>query len=82
MAKPKVWVLTFETNDYDQRGAYFLAVFGKKPTYEQLADTLKGGSDFPADIMGAIAFLERLLKGGGRQGDEHTWYNLEEVELR
>lgn len=82
MSKPKVWVLTFETNDYDQRGAYFVAVFGKKPTHEQLADALKGGSEFPTDIMGAIAFLERLLAGGGRKGAEHSWYNLEEVDLK
>jgi hypothetical protein len=32
----KVWILTTEYNDYDQHGAYFVAWWPKKPTYEQL----------------------------------------------
>jgi len=32
----KVWVLTEEFNDYDQHGAYFLAVFKHEPTEADL----------------------------------------------
>jgi hypothetical protein len=31
-----VWILTEEYNDYDQHGEYFLAVFKKEPTEEDL----------------------------------------------
>ncbi len=81
MAVKQVWVLTYECNRYDQEGEYFLAVFGQKPNYEQLALALKDASDVPSSVMAAIVFLERLLKGGGRLGTEDTWYNLKEVPL-
>jgi hypothetical protein len=32
-----VWVLTKEVNAYDQYGEYFVAVFGCKPTHQQLS---------------------------------------------
>lgn len=81
MAK-KAWALTYEVNDYNQEGGYFMAVFEQKPNHQKLAEALRGATGMPDDIMGGIAFLEHLLKGGGRQGIEDTWYNLEEVDLK
>ena len=75
----KAWLLTYEVNDYNQHGEYFLAIFDTKPDHQRLANALRGASGMPTDIMAGIAFLEHVLKGGGRKGDEQTWYNLEEV---
>lgn len=77
----KVWVLTYEINDYNQEGEYFLAAFDGKPTHKRLAEALTGARAMPGDIMDGIAFLEHLLAGGGRRGVEDTWYNLSEVVL-
>jgi hypothetical protein len=77
----KVWVLTYEVNDYDQHGEYFLAAFESKPDYQKLATALRGQPGMPTDIMSGIAFLDHVLKGGGRKKDEGMWYNLEEVNL-
>lgn len=77
----KIWVLTFEVNDHDQHGEYFKAAFAKKPTLGQLAEVMRGWGDLSTDVMAAVAFLERLLEGGGRHKEEHIWYNLKEVEL-
>lgn len=77
----KIWVLTYEVNDYDQHGEYFLTAFESKPDYQKLATALRGKHGMPDDIMGGIAFLDHILKGGGRKKDEQTWYNLEEVSL-
>lgn len=68
----KVWVLTFEVNDYDQHGEYFLAVFGEKPDSEKLANAMKESDP---------SFLEHVLSGGGRIGDEHQWFYLTEIDL-
>lgn len=63
------WVLTEEFNDYDQNGEYFVAVFGKKPTEEQLAPYV--GHD-----------TKHVLSGGGRQETEYHWYYLREEKLQ
>lgn len=67
----KVWILTEEHNDYDQYGAYFVAVFANKPTKEQLKKY---------DILDEE--VEHVLAGGGR-GNEwaNVWYWLTEIEL-
>lgn len=76
--KPKVWVLTYEVNDYDQHGEYFLAVFEKKPTYEQVVDFL---SDNYRNVGTLVKAVFRLVdSGGGRIHNEDTWYHLRAVE--
>jgi hypothetical protein len=82
VTKRTVWILTYEVNDYNQEGEYFLAAFDKKPDHQKLAEALRGASGVPNDIMSALALLEHILKGGGRRGDENHWYGLEEVEAR
>ena len=77
----KVWVLTREINEYDQDGEYFEAVFAKKPTVKKLAEALKGKIHI-SDIMEALVLCEHILSCGGRQGVEHTWFNLREVEVQ
>ena len=68
----KVWVLTYEVNDYDQHGEYFEAVYGHRPTLEQLLDV--GG-------MGRST-AKRLVAGvSGREGTEHMWWHLHEFDL-
>ena len=63
-----VWILTEERNEYDQYGEYFIKVFFKKPTIEEL-NLLK------LDYLDAN-FL--LSKGGGRKKWEDAWYFLRE----
>ena len=66
-----VWVLTREVNDYDQHGAYFVAVFGCKPTHEQLT-----ALEVPTHR------LRHVLNGGGRIDSEYEWFNLESHLLK
>ena len=77
------WVLTYEHNDYDQHGEYFAAVWPAKPTVEQLVAYF--GYDNPSSgtpsVMGALAFILHLHGGGGRQGLEEMWYNLQFAEF-
>lgn len=81
--KKHIWVLTKEINAYDQEGAYFVAAFEGKPDYAQLANVLKTQAGIAhQNVMEGIAFLDHLLKGGGRQGLEDTWFLLEQVELQ
>lgn len=58
-----MWVLTKAINAYDQEGDYLVAVFGKKPTEEELSN-----------IVGNIA--NHVLQGGGRLDTEQEWYFL------
>lgn len=77
----KVWVLTCEYNEYDQHGAYFVGVFAKKPDVGRLEEELQRSSpswQWSADVA---ASAKHLSEGGGRMGEEDSWYNLEEVEL-
>ena len=76
-----VWVLTSSCNDYDQHGAYFEAVFAKKPDLKTLAEFFKMKPDYATNVMEAVAFLEHVRNGGGRRGTEHTWYDLDEVKV-
>lgn len=76
----KVWVLTREVNEYDQYGEYFEAVFKSKPTVKQIAEHLAGSGYAKGDVMSALALCEHILAGGGREGTEHVWFNLEEVD--
>lgn len=80
--KAGVWVLTTEFNDYDQHGAYLEAIWQSKPTIEQLAKHFKYlKSEMVGSFMGALEFILHIQKGGGRQGTEHQWYNLEFMEF-
>ena len=79
--KKGCWVLTSEYNDHDQHGEYFEAIFAEQPTLEQLAGYFKGSSGMPRDVMEAVAFLEKLRKGGGRIETEYCWYNLQFKEF-
>lgn len=82
MTKRTVWILTYEINDYNQEGEYFLAAFDKKPDHQKLAQALRGQQNNPSDIMSALALIEHILKGGGRRGAENHWYGLQEVEAK
>lgn len=55
----KIFILTQEYNAYDQYGAYFIAAFRTRPTFEQL--------------------VKYDCQHFGRQNDEESWFNLEEV---
>lgn len=85
MAKPDVWILTQEFNDYDQHGAYFVAAFDGKPTIARMAEVLdmRGAEhDTTFNVMAAVALIEHILQGGGRRGVENNWYRLEKVDLK
>ena len=82
---PEVWILTREINEYNQDGKYFVAAFNGKPTIQRLAEVFGycGKENTRAlNVMSAIAFLEHVLQGGGRQGTEDEWYHLEKVDLK
>ena len=69
----KVWVLTEEYNEYDQHGAYFLAVFANKPTPTDL---------LPWDVSLSEAF--QLMEKGNSREDRYqgSWFYLYEEELK
>lgn len=83
----KIWVLTFEVNEYDQHGAYFVAAFEKLPSVAELTDFIKTSEEYRAnglhfgDALDALSFIEHLRGGGGRRGFEDMWFNLECVVL-
>ena len=83
MKKKTVWVLTRAINDYNQDGNYFVAVFESKPDLKRLAETMSatGHGIGGIDLYSAIARLEHIRTGGGRQGVEDQWFSLDEVEL-
>jgi hypothetical protein len=64
-SKPHV-VLRWE-NDYNQHGAYLVAVFFRHPTKRQLKELFPRWSD---------KRIIHLLGGGGRVDAEETWYRL------
>lgn len=66
------WVLTFEVNEYDQEGAYYLKVFKEKPNKGQVAEVLNelGYGEFSDE------YLDHVLSGGGRKEYEYIWFNL------
>lgn len=66
-----VWVLTREINAYDQEGAYFVAVFGRKPAADQLKEFV-----YNEDVAQHLVDF-----GGGRRGIEEEWFYLEEHEV-
>ena len=79
-----IWVLTRGHNDYDQHGDYFVAAFATKPDVRRMADFLakqEGSSQLAANPFEALAYVEFLLKGGGRRNSEDVWYELTRAEL-
>ena len=66
-----MWILTREINAYDQEGAYFVAVFGRKPTVDLL-------EEFVDDEDVAQHLVDT---GGGRRGIEEEWFFLEEHKI-
>ena len=66
-----MWVVTSEVNEYNQEGAYFMAAYITKPTFQQLRKLLT-----PAV---SDATVGKLTRGGGREGAEYEWWNLHEV---
>ena len=63
-----MFVITREINEYEQEGEYFEGV-------KSISWTLKELQDRFGDEVGL-----HLSTGGGRQGTEHTWYNMYEVK--
>ena len=77
-----VWVLTSSYNGYNRNGPVLETVFKTKPTLKELAEWFKftsGGSY--SNPMGALDFLMHIQSGGGRQGFEDHWYELNEVKF-
>jgi hypothetical protein len=68
-----MWVVTREINEYDQDGAYFVAVYTDMPDFTQLKALLPQETD---------TTIGKLTRGGGREKDEQEWFYLEEVECR
>ncbi len=66
------WILTFEVNQYEQEGAYYLKVFKEKPSKGQVAEVLNrlGHGEFGDE------YLDHVLSGGGRKEYEDIWFNL------
>jgi hypothetical protein len=62
-----VWVLTCEHNEYNQHAEYFIKVFDKFPTVDQLLSL-----DVPRNR------LRHVMNGGGRVGAEDEWFYLQE----
>ena len=58
------FILTYEVNDYNQYGKYFLSHFSSKPTKEQLSKLISSDED-----------IQKLLDRGACEG-----YQLTEVK--
>lgn len=71
------WVVTTETNDYNQHGKYFVAAYSAKPTEEQLRKLL---CTYYAEMKPYNITHHLLVNGGGRISLEDDWYFLNEVE--
>lgn len=70
----KVWILTYQVNDYNQHGDYFEAVFKEKPTLEELMSF-----DIPED------YAQSCLDTGGERlhpttGND-TWWELKQYSI-
>jgi len=78
----KIYVLTFEVNEYDQYGEYFITAFKNKPTFQELLPWVEENGYYPSDgISVEHATGELIRNGGGRHKCEHRWLFLNEVEL-
>ena len=60
-----IWVLTKEYNDYRQHGEYYVKAWTHQPTPAELM--AHGVPDWEVD---------HVLKGGGRNGIDDEWFNL------
>lgn len=54
----KLWLLTFEANDYDQHGEYFCAIFFAKPSAYQMVEHLGGTFSHEQLIKNALQLVE------------------------
>jgi len=72
--RPKVWLLTYEMNDYDQHGEYFARLWLNKPTLQQM-------EEFLIKIKEKPNLAQHVLDGGGRKDIEYCWYHLKQIEL-
>lgn len=79
----EVYILTFEVNEYDQYGEYYKDCWDHLPTITEIIECLHPHSKW--DEFGNIVtedFYNHLIKGGGRIGTQHSWYNLYKKELK
>jgi len=72
------WILSYEVNDYNQCGEYFVAAYATKPSKSTLSESLVDDSNDCLEINDT--FMKHLLEGGGRTTkQENEWYILKEV---
>lgn len=67
----KLWIVTWESDDDNQYGEYFVAAFTNKPSKEELHKLLP---------LLTKKEIDWLYDGGGRKGSEASWYFLRERE--
>lgn len=80
--KKGVWIATYECNQYDQYGEYFLAVFSEKPTVAEFAPFVSQQVCLSDDMGDAIRLVSHYLDGKGRtKAMEDTWVNMNFVEF-
>mgnify|MGYP003638482219 CR=1 FL=1 len=65
-------ILTMEINEYEQYGEYFIAVFDKQPTIQQLKKVLPDVADEE---------IEHIKLTGGRRDSSHEWYHLRKLKI-
>jgi len=83
----KVWVLTSEIDECNQKGEYFEAVFAEKPSILTLVGYF-AAIELPMSYIQKDYLLDlarHIRDGGGPQGStecstEYKWYWLREVE--
>ena len=67
----QMWILTFEVNDYDQYGEYFLAAWPSKPSEESLEKILKARGGYYT----AKEVLDNVGRSRPTQSNDE-WYSL------
>lgn len=68
-----MWILTYEINEYNQDGAYFLGAFKTKPDIDELYELVH---QLENGHTNEYKLCEHILTGGGRQCHEYRWYQL------
>ena len=68
-----MWILTFEVNDYDQYGEYFLAAWPSKPSERSLEKVLKATRGKP--YYTAKEVLDNVGRSRPTTSNDE-WYNL------
>ena len=82
--KRNLWFLNYNSDFSGQLYEHTMKGYMGKPTVIDLAlyfqKVQENGGEIPYTcVISALVFLDHLVDGGGRRGDEANWWTLQEV---